>query len=257
LATSTPTIHALTIGGAVSGSGGGGGGAGVGFAGAGSGNKIDNDVFAYASGGLLQTITTGGVSLTAKDESKITADAGGVGVGLLFGGGGGGAGSVGVAARRNDITNNVKAYVDGAKVTSAGTVTLLAKETATIDAFALGGAVAVAAGGGGGVALGAAGADTTNHIGNNVYAYVANSSEDSSKGVTSQGALSLTAIDAPTMTADAGGASLIIAGGGGGGAAVAVGFAISINDVADKVKAYTTDSTLKATAGTVPQCEYG
>ena len=81
LATSSATIDALTIAGAIGAAGGQGGGFSFAGAGAGSGNTIKNTVkAAILNGSTVTTTVAGAVSLTARDTSFIKADAGGVGI---------------------------------------------------------------------------------------------------------------------------------------------------------------------------------
>jgi hypothetical protein len=189
--------------------------------------------------------------LIATDTSTITADAGGVGVGVSLGGGGGGAFSLGVAASDNDITNHVYAYVDGSKIQSAGAFGLLATEDATIDSLSIGGAVAVVTGGGGGLGGAAAGAGSGNTIRNTVKAYLNNSLESDSRGITASGPITLTATDISDSRSDAGGVALAVAAGGGGGVAITVGISAATNDISNTIEASMTNATVKATAGTL------
>ena len=127
-ATSDATIDTLSMGGAlgVAAGGGGGGLAGSG-AGAGAYNDITNTTQAYAdTSSVLTTTTSGAVKLSASDTSTITADAGGVAIAVAIGDGGAGSASVGAGQADNDIENTIQAYVDNAKVTSAGSVELTA-----------------------------------------------------------------------------------------------------------------------------------
>ena len=92
--------------------------------------------------------------------------------------GGGAAGvavSVGVGYANNDIEDQVKAFVDGSSVTSAGAINLSATEGATIQSLPIGGAIAVAGGGIAGVALAGAGAGTTDTVKNVVQSYIGTS----------------------------------------------------------------------------------
>jgi hypothetical protein len=252
-ATSTASIYALAMGGAVGATGGGGGGGiGVGLAGAGSGNTIASTVQTYISSGSdVRATNLGNITMLAIDTPTITADAGGVAIALSLGGGGGGAGSLGRAASDNDITNHVYSYVDGSKVQAAGGLTLFAKEDATIDSLSIGGAVAVQAGGGGGGAGAAAGAGSGNTIHNETKAYIKDSLESASRGVTANGAILVTATDTSHSKSDAGGVGIALALGGGGGFAASIGIAVATNDISNTIEASVTNSTVKATGGDI------
>ena len=121
-ATESASVDALAIGAALSGAGGAGGGGAVGAAGSGTGNTIRDNVLANVSNNSSVNAASSGrsVKLTATDSSTISANGGGVGVAISGGAGGGFSGAAGVSASKNDIANNVKAYVDNSTLTSAG-----------------------------------------------------------------------------------------------------------------------------------------
>src|SRR5262249_53576334 len=108
--------------------------AGLAFAGAGAGsvNGIRNPVTAHGPGGSRVTNHNGQpVSLTASDDSFITANAGAISVAI----GGGSSGrdlALGASVAVNVITNDVSALVDGSTVDAGGDVALSAAEAATI-----------------------------------------------------------------------------------------------------------------------------
>ncbi len=147
------SIEALAFGVAVSGSGASGSGLTGALAGAGAGasNTIDNTIAAYienASGGTRKVAAvTGGITLSADDESRIIADAGGyaIAVAANFGSGHSGAGSVGASVATNEIGKNgghsVTATITNSIIEAGvGGVTVRADSTANIDALAVGGA---------------------------------------------------------------------------------------------------------------------
>jgi hypothetical protein len=246
-ANETSSITALTIGGAVGGETGGGNGAGVGAAGAYSKNTITNTVEAYIQNGSSVTTTSGGnVTLTATDHATITADGGGVSLAAGLGAAGAAAGSLGVAQAIDSITDTVKAFVDNSAVTAASAVSLSANETATIDSFTLGGAVAVGAGAAGGGGVAGAGAGSTNTISNTVLAYVSSSS--GTNGLTaSGGSVTLSAADSASIAATSGGVALGLGAGGGPlSFGVAIGAGVATNSVTDTVKAYADGSKVSA-----------
>jgi len=195
LATSTPTIYALTIGGAVAvGSSSEKTGFAFSGAGAGSGNTIRNTIEAAIKNGSTVTTTgTGEVSLSAMDASTIIADAGGVAIAVgASGQETGGAVSIGVSIADNVIENQAKAYIDGSTVTSAGNIELTAISAAKIDALTIAGAVGVGASGQKvGFAAAGAGAASYNDVKNTVEAYIKGAGSLTSTA----GSVKLTAID--------------------------------------------------------------
>src|SRR6185503_20319886 len=151
---------------------------------------------------------SGNVSLSATDTSTITADAGGVAVGIAastLGQGATVAASVGAATANNVLTSSVKAFIDSSTVTSAGGVSLGAESEATIAALAFGTAVSGAGStGGGGLtgALAGAGAGASNLIITTVETYIRDA--DGGKKVKAGAGLALTASDDSDIVADAG-----------------------------------------------------
>ena len=247
----TAVIKALTIGGAIA-VGVGGSGAGVGAAGAGSGNTVKNQVYAYVQdNSTVTTVTSGSVSLIATDNSKITADGGGISLaGEAFTSGA--AVSLGVAAANNDIENIVKTNVDTSTVKAATGVSLSASETAIITTLSIGGAVGAALAAGGGAAVVVAGADSENTIKNQIYSYVSNSKMSKSQGVfAGNGSVSSSATDNASIVSNAGGAGIAVAGGAQGGLSLAVGFGVAHNKIANTVEAYIDGSDVSATSGDV------
>src|SRR5262249_8636676 len=155
----------------------------------------------------------------AEDNSQITANAGGFGIGLALSSDGTAIGaSIGISAATNNVGNHVLAYVDGSTATArTGSVTIESSETATIQALTIGGPLAVGpAGGATGVGVGAAGAGSGNTIKNHVEAYAQNGAEVSAPA----GQITLSAIDIPTIIANAGGVGIGIGGAGDGGVGV-------------------------------------
>ncbi len=171
-ATSTATIDALTFAGGLAGAGGQGGGVALTGQGMGSGNTINNTIRAVITGASQVTVSGGGLTLTATDDSSIDADAGGIGIAGAGGQGGGVAGAVGVAVAINDISNTVEAKIDNSAVSGAANVALTATSTSTIDALTFAGVVGGAGGQGGGIALMGVGMGSGNTITNTVTATV-------------------------------------------------------------------------------------
>ncbi len=248
-ANETATIQALTIGGAVAVAAGSGSSTAVAGAGAGSGNTVANDVEAYIASSPDVTSQAGGVSISSVDNTSATANGGGVGIAVGAAPSDSGlAVTIGISAATNKVTNQVLAYIASSRVSAAGNVDLSATEKANIQALSIGGAISVGASGGGdGAGVGAAGAGSGNTIADTVEASI----QDGSSVTTSAGGnVNLSALDEPTITANAGGVGIAGGAASESGVSVSLGVAVAINSVADPVKAFISGSTVSA-AGTV------
>ena len=184
----------------------------------------------------------GAVSVVASDSATVVAVGGALGVGVGLKGAGV---AIGISAGRNDISNSVLAYVDGTNVTAqGGDILIQATEAATIEAYTIGGALGVGvSGGGAGVGVGAAGAGSGNTISNTVKAYAA----DGASLTSTTGDINMSAVDTPTIVANAGGVAIGIGvSTGGAGVAASVGVAAAVNNVNDYVYAYINDSSATA-----------
>lgn len=193
----------------------------AGFGGSVSWNEIGNTVGAAITGAPVSGLAT--LSLQAVSAATIQAIAVG----------GAGAANVGIAGTftYNDIANVTTSRVeDGAVVLTAGSVTLSATDTSTIESLA--GAVA----GSGRVSAGAALA--WNDIGNTLGAYVRGASLEATAG-----RIDLTATSAGTIK------SASAAGAGAGNAALAG--AASVNAIDNTVEAFGARSTDGARGATL------
>ena len=133
-------------------------------------NEIDNNVAAYiANAGHGVTTTSGGISLTAIENAKITsvtaaaslAAAGSLGVGVAISGAG--------AEATNTILGMDNAYVSASNLNSAAGVGLVALDTSQISAQVIAASVSLGIGiGGGGVGASIGISVARNFIGNSV-----------------------------------------------------------------------------------------
>jgi len=180
-------------------------------------NEINNTVDAYVGGGA-SIGASNNISVSAADISIIESKAGAIA--------GAGAAAIGASVATNDIGNNISAYVDNASlVSTSGTISIDASETATIDTFTLGGAGAFF------FALG--GAVTTANVDNTISAYAANGA-------------ALTAGDDITIDAEST-YDLDVGALGAAGAIVGVGAGVVNANLNSDTNAYiTTGSTLSA-----------
>ncbi len=202
-------------------------GFGVTGAGAGSGNTITDTIEAsIVAGSVVQALGIGSVVLTATDGAAITADAGGVALGLAGGSLGVGVGiSLGAAAAVNTITNAIKAIIDDSNVSAANGVDLTAQTTGTIKALTFGIAGSVSGALGAGVSVAGAGSASSNTITNTVEALIQDRSE------VTAGSVQLAATAGATIDATAGGVAVGAGFGIGGGAAISVGLSVSSNEI--------------------------
>jgi 6-phosphogluconolactonase (cycloisomerase 2 family) len=251
LADSRSVINSLTVGAAVSISAGGkslalsGSGAG-----ASSTNTIDNTVEAAIEHGQpVSTAAGSALLLSAGDRSRIdaTAVAGSV---AIAGSSNGLSGAIAIAAAiaDNDIGNTVKATIgDGSVVDAGGTISLNASAESAIDALAVGVAVSAAVSNpssGLSVSLAGAGASATNPIHNTVAAQLGTSGGASSR-IDAAGAVSLTASDTSSITANVPAIAVSLSTGG----SFAVGVSLSENTITSTVDASVENAVVDILAG--------
>src|SRR5262249_53746678 len=236
-------VVSATAAGAVSGSFSSGSQGGLAFAGAGavSVNVITNTVAAQVSHSHLLSHGSQAVSLTAEDDSLITANAGALGVGA---GVGGRDLAAGASVAADVITNDVSSVIDSSTVDSGGDVDLSAAEAAMIVAGTVGVSGAVAGGSSGGTSLAGSGSGSGNTTRNKVKAAITGGSS-----VNAGGRLSLSSDDDASITAAAGAGSLAIAAGGQSNVGVALGLSLPVNDILDSSSAIIVTSTVETTGG--------
>ncbi|KAA5541791.1 hypothetical protein FYK55_16405 [Roseiconus nitratireducens] len=244
-ATMAPTIDSLSMAGSLAVSAGG---IGTNFsltgAGAGSGNYIDTTAEAYIKGsenGLEPAIVTtngGKVYVVADDQSKIHSDAGAIGVSLAFSTTGNlinltFAVSVGI----HEISNTVKAYIDGSTLDVADDLEVLATNESTIEVLTIGGALGSGA---------FTGAGAGNSITNTTKAYIKGGGSD--PGIDVGGDVYVEASDISTVAVDAGavGLGLVFASTPGIALAGSFGASAAVNEVENVVEASVEDATIDA-----------
>ena len=243
-ATYNGQINNVTVAGAAAGTFGLGGSVSI--------NIIRNTTDAHILG-ASDVSSTGssdqGVSVTATDNSTILVLAGGIGIAVATQTPVGLAAGVSIAS--NLINNTIEAYLDSSKVSSTGTIDLMATSTPTVKALTIGVAIGLAASADAGFAGSGAGAGSGNTVNNTVESYFNNCQESDGLGVSSDGAIMVSANDNPTIGAVAGALAVGVAAGIGGGVGGSVGISVSVNDVNDTVSAVINNSTVTATNGDV------
>jgi hypothetical protein len=120
-----------------------GGQNGVGVAGSGvfARNKIASDPTAKIVGGDIKADQ---ITVAAKDDSQIDAFAGAAAVSAAIGSSAGVAISIGISLAFNEVSNQVKAYVDGAKISETGGLNVSAEVLPADSFFAAQGALTAA-----------------------------------------------------------------------------------------------------------------
>ena len=217
------------------------GGAGGGFAGAGAGSRATNaisiKVKATIAGNHSDGINVGTLSLRATDSSSIKAVTGAVTVAFSAGYVGASIG-VGVSIAENVILNMVDAHIAAADYTVQvdGEVTIIASETASIDAYSYAASLAISLSIGGAGAVGVLKAE--NLIKNSITAYIDGSTVDA-KAVTAR-ATDTAIIVVETFSLSLAGGSLV---------AVAVDVGDAINTIKNTVSAYASGATISTKAG--------
>ncbi|MCK9233336.1 MAG: hypothetical protein M0P04_11190, partial [Syntrophales bacterium] len=232
---------ATTTGGGAGGQGGTG--VGVAISGAVTVNVVDNRTVSYIDQGSHVTSLAGGaVSLDAKDNTQIMADAGGVSLAVGSGERTGVGVAIGGSVAVNVVSNETLAYISGSTIgteaTPVGAVSVTAAADSRIWALTIAGSLSVGYGksqfGG---ALAGAVAGSVNSVRNTVEAGISDSVVVGSAG------LSLSATDGTAIIANAVGGSLSV-GAGKTGLAMAVGGAFAINAIGNTVRSYVDGSSL-------------
>ena len=245
-ASSTGSIKAFTMAGALSAALSSQQGSGVAAAGAGSGsvNKIDADTTA-----ILRSSTVavpGDLAVQAENDAEILAAAGGIALAISSSGGdgNGGAGAFGAGFAvnfigRKDDENQVLASIDDSIVTTGGAVHVTANATGDIFALTIGAAGSMSSSGtsasiGGSVSI------------NSIYGSLTANIVDTT--VTAGGAVGVTATDTSSIEADGGGVAFAISLGKkpGKSTAASVGVSVAKNVIGNVLEAYVSHSTLTA-----------
>ncbi|RUT07776.1 hypothetical protein DSM106972_020360 [Dulcicalothrix desertica PCC 7102] len=207
----------------------GGGTAGVAASGSGvsTENKIATLVKAFIDKDGATGIQAKTATLTAKDSSIISADAGAASVAASFGGTAGVSLSIGVSIANNLISNEVEAFIRSANnvKTTTGNISLSATTDASIRAVSVAASIAASFGGTAGVAISGAGAASINTILTKTNAYIKDSA------VNSAGAVSLDARNTATISATVAAVSASVSGGGTAGVGVSIGAAVANNSI--------------------------
>ncbi len=182
-------------------------------------NVIRNEVEASVRGSSnVESNVNGSINIKAEDASRIESLGGAVGAAKAVGFGGG--------LAYNLIDNQIEAFIDDSQIVTAGSLQILAVSTGRIRTIAAGGAGAKKLALAGGVAL--------NSITTTIDAYVSNSQK-----IEATGSILVSATDSSSIGA--------LAGGAAGAGKVAIGAAVSTNDISNTIEAYVKRSTVEST----------
>ncbi len=189
-------------------------------------NKITNDVLAYIleenPGTSGRDVRGNNVSITASDDTTITADGGGVGLAIQIGSqeqGSSASGTIGLSVAINEVEKTTRAFIQAATVVAVGALAVTARskkadeDTYSIDALLIAGAVSAndnSQGTGG--ALAGAGAGARNVINRIVEAYIKDS-----PAVSGGTEVTVFAQDESSIRTDSGGFSALLGKGSGSG----------------------------------------
>jgi len=256
-AVNAATIDATAFAGSVAASGatqGGPGAVSLGGAGARVLNKVATVVTATIDGGgaasSSNVIEAGGVLLTARDTTVVSAWSGALAVAFAIAPAstGGVSVSIGVGRAENDVANTIEASIRNANAgvtATTGDISLRADSRATLSATAWAASLAVGFGSTVGVALAGAGIEAVNTLGNTVQAGIANSTVDVRAAA---GGLSIVASETSSLKSLGVAAAAAISGGGFAVSIAAVG-GVANNDVTNKVRTFVTDSKVNTQPG--------
>jgi hypothetical protein len=224
-ANSISTIETLSAGAQIA-----GGAVGIAAGGSTSINTVENTVSSYIKNNSNVTAEQK-INLKTNDNSTIRALAGQVAIAV-----GKGSGTIGVALAENDIENNINSYIESSTVKANNdSIDINAVSTAKIETLS-----AVASGSGGKFSGSVAVPISHNQIKNSISAHIKNSANISAKQD-----IKVKATDDSTIKSLSGGAAIALSIGGG------VGVAFSYNNIENDTQAYTSNSTLKSSAGSI------
>ena len=216
-------------------------------------NTIDADSRAAVTSGS-EISAAGDVSITAADEAYVSADGGGVAIGLSTGTSS--AGSMGISVGINTVTNDTEALIEDSNLTATGAISVSSKtegttDEPTIDSLVLAGAGGGSIGNGASFVPSAAGAYALNEVSNTIEAVVINTTEGTYTITADTGDISVSAIDKSSINADVVGAAVSFSGGTGSSGSMTIGVSIGINEIDNSVNASVDKYDVNATLGKI------
>ena len=240
LSFSRATINAVAVAASVGIGVGGKTGLAISGGGAVAINNVIRKTNAYVESSDINS--SGTVTLSASNDSEITAIVVAASLALGVGGSNGVGVSIGIAVARNfigfDGTGNeaggeVRAYLLNSSVSAVGDLVLDARSTQLIDSIVLAGSAGIAAAGSTGISFSGSGVFAENKVGVDVEASI---DGDGSTGIEAS-SISLTTIDGSTISSLAGAASIGASFAGSTGVAISIGVALARNSISNKIDA--------------------
>ncbi|MGC9326117.1 MAG: hypothetical protein ACP5I1_00645, partial [Candidatus Hinthialibacter sp.] len=237
-----PQISAAVLAGSVAVAGSGGAGIGLSGGGVYAENKIATDVKAYISGDGVDGINVHSITLKADDSSAIFVIAGAASIAGTVSGSTGVSASIGLAIARNEISNNVEAYLQDAQNVhtsdaATGFIDIDALSDASIDSISAAASVSIGVGSSSGVGISGGGAVAENIILGKTNAFI----EDSN--ATTAGDVLLDARNTSSIDAIVAVISGAVGGGSSAGVAASLGVSIALNKIGWEAEYhYTTNS---------------
>ena len=226
-----PMISAVTLAGSASAALGQGKGLSISGAGAGSGNQIGATARARVRNGSQITTGDGGLQVDAEDDSSIHATAGSAALALALSKSSQVSVAVGASMAISSVANTVDARIENSQVTGTGAVSVTAKSTATIDTWTIGLSGSISKSQGNGLSLAGAGSGSGNDVNDTVEAVIESSS------VQTPAAVSDTASDIASISAESGAGALGVTLSQGSSVTPTVGISVTANHIGDTVLA--------------------
>jgi hypothetical protein len=239
-ATSTSMIDALAVAASASIGGSGSGALSLSGAAAVALNAIHSTTEALISTGSIVN-APGAVSMTATDDSSITADVVAASVSAGFGASTSGGLAVGITFVTNDVANITRAVVDGSTVTVGTDFSATALSTASIDALGIAASAQLTGSGSWALSGAGTGVDVDNIMANTTQAGIINGS-----AVTVPGAVTIAATDDATISANVVAASASVGIGSTGTLAVSIAVPLADNTIDNLTRALIDDSSVNA-----------
>ncbi len=201
-------------------------------------NVAQQNVAAFVKDSQVDPFAWPGVSIQARDNSTVKADAGGFGIAVASSPANRASLSFGVSVALNDISGTTEAFVDRSTVVVPfGNILLDAASTSTSTALSIAGGLSARVGAGSGGSFGGAGAASRNDVNKSVTSQIKDSQVQASQTTAGNGQVSVRANDSSAFLADAGGFGIGVAGGSGSKIAGAIGSGFAFNDVSNSVLA--------------------
>jgi hypothetical protein len=196
-------------------------------------NTVQQNVTAFVKDSEIQQ---GDTYIRAYDRSSVEADAGGFGINASASTLNKAALSFGVSVAVNEVTGATTAELSNSSV-SGRDVAVDAESTSTITGLSIAGGVSAKLSATGGAAFGGAGAAVQNVVSKTITADVIDSNVDIPTDVRGEAHLNVTATDATTVVADAGGVGVEVSLGAASRVSASASITPAFNEISNTVRA--------------------